>query len=230
MDPEICYLCGQSIEGTASRDHVPPRQFFTRMFRKTKSPNLLTLPTHAECNKSYQDDEDYFFASLAPITEQAYIHDWLMEEAGNKLSRQHSQGLREKVMSEFNSTVAGLYLPRHLIAKIPDWNRVGRVVWKVVRGLCYHHYLKFLPEETTHRIRYCQTSDPPPPIYTKYLLEAPLLASHPEVFAHRFAGVSNPGSLSGLWALIFWQSLVAIVVVLVGHGESRSGACASSAQ
>ncbi len=66
-DVEICYLCGEKLTGNVSRDHVPPKQFFSSDVRKHFSPKLLTLQAHQACNKQYQEDEDYFVHSLGPL-------------------------------------------------------------------------------------------------------------------------------------------------------------------
>jgi hypothetical protein len=221
MNEPICYLCGQPIEGKKSMDHVPPSQFFTKIFRKTRLPNLLTLPTHEKCNKSYQSDEDYFFVALAGLNENVQIHEWIIDDVRKKIWREESQGLRQAVLSEFRSTFSGIYLPDNLVAKKFDLKRANRVVWKIIRGLCYHHYSQVLPANVKHAIRYWQVRDEPPKLYRDHLMETPVLGEYPEVFIYRFARVSNKDSLSTLWALIFWQSIVAIVPVVTSQVQAN---------
>jgi hypothetical protein len=63
--PAICYLCSETLAEPVSNDHVPMQQLFARELRKKHKPsNLLTIPVHDRCNKSYQGDEDYFVHSL----------------------------------------------------------------------------------------------------------------------------------------------------------------------
>ena len=217
MKERICYLCGQKIIGKVSKEHVPPKQFYAKVFRQDRSPNLLTLPSHEDCNKSYQDDEDYFFAALAGLNEDAQIHDWLMDDVRSKIWRNDARGLRQKVLSEFSKTTSGIYLPSNLVAKKFDIERVSRVVWKIVRGLCFYHYSRFLPANVKHAIRIYQIQDKPPKIYRDHLMDKPVFGEYPEIFVYRFARVSNKDSLSALWALIFWQSIVAIVPVIASQ-------------
>jgi hypothetical protein len=47
-------------------DHVPMQRLYAPEVRKTHSPNLLTIPVHDKCNKSYQRDEDHFVTALMP--------------------------------------------------------------------------------------------------------------------------------------------------------------------
>ena len=64
----ICYLCGKDLnpdQDSIDKEHVPMKQIYAKSLRRTYNlSNLLTLPTHRLCNQSYQQDEDYFVASL----------------------------------------------------------------------------------------------------------------------------------------------------------------------
>lgn len=132
-------------------------------------------------------------------------------------SLQIKYGLRQKVLSEFSATVSGIYLPSNLVAKKFDIERASRVVWKIVRGLCFYHYSRVLPANVKHAIRIYQIQDEPPEIYRNHLMDKPVFGEYPENFVYRFARVSNKDSLSALWALIFWQSIVAIVPVIASQ-------------
>jgi len=217
MKKHICYLCGKPIDGKVSKEHVPPKQFFTKVFRKVRSPKLLTLPSHSDCNKSYQVDEDYFFAALAGLNEEAQLHDWLIDDVRNKIWRDEADGLRQKILSEFSSTMSGIYLPGSLVAKKFDSKRANRVVWKIIRGLCFHHYSQVLPENVKHGIRYWQVQDKPPKIYQENLMNIPVYGAYPEVFFYQFRKVIDKDSLSALWGLFFWESIVAIAGVVASQ-------------
>ena len=46
-------------------DHVPMKQIYARRLRSEYNlSKLVTLPTHKQCNWSYQQDEDYFVYNL----------------------------------------------------------------------------------------------------------------------------------------------------------------------
>src|SRR5947209_15694337 len=79
---DICYLCGNALTDDATRDHVPPKQFFPKVFRQANTTNDLEwLPTHHDCNHSYHQDEDYFVttfglpAAATTISGHALGHD-----------------------------------------------------------------------------------------------------------------------------------------------------------
>jgi len=222
MKKHICYLCGKPINGKVSKEHVPPKQFFTKVFRKVNSPNLLTLPSHSNCNKAFQADEDYFFAALAGLNEDAKQHDWLMDDVRNKVWRNEAVGLRQKILSEFSSTMSGIHLPGNLVAKQFDTKRANRVVWKIIRGLCFHHYSQVLPENVKHGIKYWQVQDEPPKMYQDNLMYGPVHGPYPEIFCYKFRKVTNKDSLSALWALFFWESIVAIAPVVASQLQNDS--------
>lgn len=135
-----CYLCHQPINAETSRDHVPPKQFFPKVFRKANATDQLEwLPTHRHCNKSYQRDEDYFVttfglpATVATGTGHALGHDIRDRYRGGK-----QQGLVNKVLEEFvpNSN-----------EKRFDSGRTDRIAWKIVRGLHCLRTGELLPEQ-----------------------------------------------------------------------------------
>lgn len=215
MKKHICYLCGKQIEGKPSKEHVPPKQFFAQGYRKASSPSLLTLLSHTQCNKSYQADEDYFVASVGGTAQDTPTGQWLLEDIVTKLSRQDAQGLRNTIMSEFSDNVSGIYLPRGLIAKKLVRARVDRVVWKIIRGLYFHHYSQYLDQDSRHKISYYQMGRDSPPEEYKLMGDAPLLGQYRDVFAYRFKTVVDEGSTSGMWALFFWKAFIAIAMVLI---------------
>jgi hypothetical protein len=219
----VCYLCGLPIDRKMSQDHVPPRQFFAERLRKNQSPNLLTLPTHESCNMSYQADEDYFFVSLAGLNEDATIHQWLMQDIGKKIRRPKAVGLRKRVLSEFSGEISGIHLPNGVVAKHFDGNRVRRVIWKVVRGLFCHHFSMVLHEDARHFIEMHQVQDKPPDIHRVHLANTPLHGQFREVFVYQFAKVIDKDSFASLWALFFWESVVAIIGVIPSETTPSTG-------
>jgi hypothetical protein len=64
---DVCYLCGLELVEPIDLDHVSPRQFYAPEVRKTHNPQLRTIPVHAECNKAFQKDEDYFVHTITPL-------------------------------------------------------------------------------------------------------------------------------------------------------------------
>lgn len=134
-----CYLCGTTIAGESSHDHVPPKQFFPKVFRKANTTGQLEwLPTHLACNKSYQHDEDYFVTTFGlPAAAKTPTGHALGHDIRDRYRDGRQQGLVTKVLSEF----------------VPDSNQKGfesgrtnRIAWKIVRGLHCLRTGQVLPE------------------------------------------------------------------------------------
>lgn len=147
---KICYLCGQMLDyenEIISPDHVPPKQFYIKKFRKIKNPNLYTIDVHDNCNKSYQKDEDYFYHSIGPLAIDSNTGVLILEDLKSRFSKHKaSKVLGEMVLDEFLQKPSNLILPDNIIGKIYDKDRVNRIIWKIVRGLYFKQYYTFLPQ------------------------------------------------------------------------------------
>src|SRR5437867_4223206 len=64
----VCVYCGQ--EKKLTLDHVPPKLLLARPY----PPNLLTVPSCRDCNKSFQKDDEYTRTVLC-LDERAKSHD-----------------------------------------------------------------------------------------------------------------------------------------------------------
>lgn len=142
IDPRrftTCYLCREPIKAEPSRDHVPPKQFFPKVFRKANTTDQLEwLPTHRHCNKSYQRDEDYFVTTFGlPAAAHTATGHALGHDIRDRYRGGQQQGLVNKVLSEFipDSNEKGF-----------DSGRTNRVAWKIVRGLHCLRTGELLPE------------------------------------------------------------------------------------
>lgn len=141
-----CYICAGPIEkGEGNREHVVPKELFNSVDRC----NLITLPAHKECNRSYQKDDDYFRLC---VTAAAY-----KDPSARKLwsgpvmrgfHRLQSLGLKKAVLLNLVpmkiQTEGGPYLGRYDVM-LQDAGRILRVVNRIVRGLYTELTGKILP-------------------------------------------------------------------------------------
>jgi len=144
IDPRrftTCYLCHEPVKTEPSRDHVPPKQFFPKIFRKANLTDQLEwLPTHRNCNKSYQRDEDYFVTTFGlPAAAKTLTGHALGHDIRDRYRDGRQQGLVAKIFKEF----------------VPDSNQKGfesgrtnRIAWKIVRGLHCLRTGELLPERS----------------------------------------------------------------------------------
>ena len=207
---EICYLCGHDLSGDIDRDHVPPEQFYAKELRKMHGPNLLTLPVHSACNKSYQKDEDYFVNSIAPLTMESYSGKEIWKDITQRFGRPQGFRLGQMISTEFDDRPSGLYLPRGKVVKRFNADRVWRVVWKIVRGLFFKEHGRFLPENTliTYR-KVISVGEQPPPEFD-VVRNTPSRGQYPGVFDYKYVVEPRLDNFT-LWAMLFWDRLIKMI-------------------
>ena len=205
----ICYLCGKSHDGEFNRDHLPPKQFFTKELLRKHSPDLSWLPTHQSCNKKFQHDEDYFVYSLMPFARGSYSGDSLRTKILDDCKHIQQKRLLMKVLGEFERQPNGLIMPPGIILKRFEGERIRRVAWKIVRGLFFSHFGVFIPEETVNGCELVMPDQKPPSPFF-YLPSEPIYGKYPAVFDYRFMSFQEIHNLN-YWALLLWDRIIVIV-------------------
>lgn len=208
--PSICYLCGNALSEPTSRDHVPPRQLYAADVRVAHSPNLLTIPVHHGCNRSYQHDEDYFVNTLAPFARGSCSGNALLNEVFRKFEGGEKQGLVHKVREEFERQPSGLVLPPGLVAKRFEGDRLHRVAWKIIRGLYFHQYHEFIPVDTPTRLIIVPPDEPPPREFF-FIPDDPVHGQYPGVFDYKFAKYPEVHDFT-YWAMLLWDRIILIMM------------------
>lgn len=207
----VCYLCGGPIDRVASADHVPPKQFFGHEIRKRHPLSLLKIPTHRVCNHSYKLDEEYFVHSLAPIANRTYATNAVLADIRARFKRGEQLPLGKAVLKEFQPEPSGLILPGDKVAKRFVGRRIGRVLWKIVRGLNFYESGEILPAE--HQIGWEITppGQKPSDIFA-YVAREQSRGPHQGIFAYKFVKVtSERGCCIQVWALLLWDNLIFLV-------------------
>lgn len=207
--PDLCYLCGDPLSEPVDRDHVPPKQFYADRVRREHNPNLLTIPVHALCNKSFQADEDYFVNTLMPFAKGSYAGDAIYSEILEKFRRGEKTRLVQRVLREFDHRPSGLVLPRGRIVKRFEALRLHRVAWKIVRGLHFHHSGDVLPSGLASWVRISLPDERPPDDFF-LLAEEATRGLYPGVFDYRFARFPEVHNFQ-YWTMLLWDRLILMV-------------------
>ena len=188
--------------------------------------NLLTIPAHPWCNKSYQSDEDYFFQSLAPLAHDSPVGQDLFKDMRRRYQRPEGKRLYRMVRMEFDFRPGGLYLPRGIVLKRFDGKRIMRVVWKITRGLFFHHAQRFLPEYTPANFLGIGPRDGLPKPDDELYFQLKTYGEHPDIFAYSFIHVSEENENFHGWYLRFWESF--LFRVLFHDPECSCDLCAQT--
>lgn len=207
---DICYLCGQKLDSNIDYDHVPPRQFYAKRIRKAHNLNhLLTLPVHKSCNKFYQNDEDYFVHSLAPLAMSSYTGNAIWEDISNQFKRPQGKRIGQMVLKEFEPRPSGLILPNGKIIKRCNGERICRVAWKITRGLFLKEKERFLPKNTPNLFKYISPGEESPPEFS-CVSGTPSKGQYPAVFDYKYISFSEINNFH-YWAMLFWNELIIVV-------------------
>lgn len=143
--PKTCVYCGSVADLT--RDHIPPKS----LFNKPRPANLITVWACGSCNKTFKNDDDYFWLTLASRAEAARN-----SEAGGAalraikhLARPQAAGFRSAFLATVQpvevKTASGLYIGNRLAYDV-SFARLNRVAARITRGLfCYVHRALLAP-------------------------------------------------------------------------------------
>jgi hypothetical protein len=210
-DEAFCYLCGKTITEDRSKDHVPPKQFYSHEIRRRFPTALLTLPAHGDCNKSYKLDEEYFVHSLAPTARGSFTADSILKDMGDRFRKGHQILLGQTVLKEFDFKPSGLVLPGGKIAKRFDGKRVKRILWKIIRGLYFHEFKTLLPESRSFSFEVVSPGYPPSDIFL-LLGDTPRRGHHKAVFDYTYATIGSVTLKADVhvWGLLFWDRLICL--------------------
>jgi hypothetical protein len=91
-----------------------------------------------------------------------------------------------------------------------DAGRIWRVVWKILRGLFYYEYKRFLPEDIPRRFKVVSPGYKPPDEF--FLIpDDPIRGQYPGVFDYKyrvFPEINN----GHLWAMLLWDRLIMLAI------------------
>ena len=215
--PALCYLCGQPLVEPINDDHVPPRLFFAPSIRRALNlSQLLTIRVHKSCNTSFRLDEEYFVYSLVPLALRSDAGRELYKHIREKFRRMQNRPLIAQILREFEPRPSGLVLPDGKVIKRFNPNRIERVIWKLVRGLFFHHHKKTLPEELKLTWTLTGPDDgPPPEHFQAFTGNHPSYGQYPGALDYQFEAYPEMTPTGHYWALLFWDSI--IVTVAFSH-------------
>lgn len=143
-----CYICAEPIPaGDGDREDVVPKGLFNPEDRQ----NLIKLPAHKGCNRSFSKDDEYFrLCMTAASFHEAKAKKLWSCPVMRGFHRPESQHFKASVLANLVPadirSEAGLYLGSREVM-LQNAQRIRRVVNKIVRGLYVHRTGKILPAD-----------------------------------------------------------------------------------
>jgi len=203
---KICYLCGDKITSSCSRDHVPPRQLFPKQAREKL--DLTTVLVHAKCNSEYQKDEEYFVSSLGPLAMETSSGKLVWDDLRKRIIRPESRKLTKKVLDEFDTRIV---LPDNLIIKHFDGERICRVLWKITKGLYFAEKNQFLSDKMPKHFEIFDNSAKQIPERFSFLRSFSTRGKYPTIFDFRIASIPEVPNFM-IIAMLFWEKIIGVVM------------------
>jgi hypothetical protein len=106
---------------------------------------------------------------------------------GEKFRRMKNRPLVMKILREVEPRPSGLVLPDGKVVKRFDPTRIECVIWKIVRGLFFHHHGKTLPQKLNLTWTFTGPDDGPPPEHFQFFdSNHPSHGKYPGVFVYQF--------------------------------------------
>jgi hypothetical protein len=144
----------------------------------------------------------------SPVASDTYAGRAAFDEIIRKFRRGTKRGLSVKVLNEFEPRPSGLVLPENKVVKRFEGERIERVVWKIVRGLYFHHHSVVLPGTLPVHVSLTrlQAKESPPEHFLHFMAAGNPEdhARYPGAFGYRFA---NFGDVN-YWALLIWDCVL----------------------
>ena len=210
--PTHCYLCGRPLSGPTSKDHCPPLALFDRTIRqKYNLSQLITFRVHQGCNAAYENDEKYFKATMVPLARGSEAGNAIYETfIAESLEDKRKLILANKILREFEPRPSGLHLPPGLVAKRQEGERFNRVVWKIVRGLYFHHHSTILPEAIFVGCTLTAPGQRPPEDFQRVidLSDDETQGRYQGVFDYRFRVFETDLGKLNYWAFLIWDRII----------------------
>ena len=183
------------------------RQLWTPEVRQSLTLNLVTVNVHKKCNSEYQHDEDYFMATILPLSKGSFAGESHYKKLTSDIVQSKNLGLKIQVLDEFSNKVGNILLPSSKVAKSFDTARFNRVIWKIVRGLFFIHSNVVLPSNWPI-VRDVFLEKPPEHFrWFSSLPDVPEHGDYPGVFSYRFTQLVNPNGLH-YWAMLFLDKVI----------------------
>ena len=193
------------------------KQIYAKRLRSEYNlSNLLTLPTHKQCNQSYQQDEDYFVYNL---------HLSAYSNSGRAISQDIISRMRDGrnlgLVGRVHSQISQIVSPDGTELNIMDASRIARITWKIVRGLFFHETNRFLPENTPINCKrpiifWENRSRLESGIQSEFdlICQNPSRGQYPKIFDYKYCQVpmeENPDEHRWFWGIWLWDSIALLI-------------------
>jgi hypothetical protein len=135
-----CAFCDNEA---TTKEHVFPSNLYTESKNNSKVQRL-TVPACNQCNNSWSDDEAHFRNIITLAGKPNTVVNELWETLQRSLNKKDGRKRLKDILVQMKPEKVG----NSDVFKVFPGNdkKVIRVMKKIIRGLCYKHYIKTIPD------------------------------------------------------------------------------------
>ncbi len=141
-----CAYCGE--EDWITEDHIPPQCIFP----KPRTTALIVAPCCESCRDGWSKHDEEFrrFVWSAAGAEEHPSFEKAAEKIMSSIKRPEAQNYKNRVLSSIEDMGAyseeGNFIGNEPLMKL-EWDRIERVLMRIVRGLFFLRNKKLIPED-----------------------------------------------------------------------------------
>ena len=208
-----CYLCGGPLRRSKSKDHCPPKVLFPKEMRiQLNASQLITIPTHEECNRSYREDEEYFEHVMHLFSAGSTAGKYAFDKFKQILTeRTETQKLGMHILRSLDLPRIGPISSAEEMMKRISRERIERVAWKIVRGLYLHHHRAILPEDCpVEELAIVSSGEVTPDAFVvaSVFSGSKRLGKYPNIFDYFFCPIETDTGGRQCCALLIWERIM----------------------
>jgi hypothetical protein len=193
-----CYICGQ--ERALTRDHVFPQGLFPKGTLPSH-PKPPIAPACTECQQAVKLHEEYFRTIASAGSSDAAAEALWTGEVARSFKRSPAF---ERLIASARRTIewksAGGLIIGDVAVFAGDQQRMGIVLWKMIRGLFYlDSGDTVMPFDVTYRIEEVTPMSPPMPEVVMKIIHSTPLRELGDIVRYKFGLLAEEPRLSVSW-------------------------------
>lgn len=206
----ICYLCGKEITDDNDFDVLPNKDMYGDILSEENAQDVLIyLTVHCKCLNSYKTDENIFTSFLLSITEKSsYKCDYWCEPTDATRKKHENQRPFFGKLDKKTDITKDIPIPEKKLLIIYNRQKMSQIIWKICRGVYFHEFNKFIPEDCEHRIIIFFPGDPIDSI-CDFIIKEPSRCMNDIIFDYKYIVCKN----EVLFALLFFSTTIALVSI-----------------
>ena len=206
----ICYLCGKEITDDSDFDVLPNKEMYGDILSDEDAQEVfIYLLVHGKCLDRYKTDENIFVSMLLSMSERLdYKCDYWYEPNDTTRKKHKNQRPFAGKIDEKTDITKDIPIPEGQILVIYDQQKMSEIIWKICRGVYFHEFNTFIPEDCEHSIRIFHPGDSIDSI-CDFIIKNPSRCKYDIIFDYKYTVWEN----HALFALMFFSMTIAFVSI-----------------